>query len=124
MVMEMSDLVTRYAGNTLLQNHPNPLLAYGGKVYSQNDEDGITFEILRRMGLDHGVFAEFGVGNGVENNTLALAAAGWSGVWIGAEDLAFDTNPGYCARPNFHYLQGRITRSNIVSIYRIAIGLI
>jgi len=120
----MSDLITRYAGNTLLQNHPNPLLAYGGKVYSQNDEDGITFEILRRIGVANGVFAEFGVGNGVENNTLALAAAGWSGLWIGANDLAFETNPGPSHKLNFHFQKAWVTRSNVVHLFRSGLGLI
>ena len=114
----MSDRLIRYTARARLQDHPNPLLAYGGKVYSQNDEDGITFEILRRIGISHGVFAEFGVGNGVENNTLALAAAGWSGFWTGAGDLAFDTNPGRSAQPNFHYQKGWITLSNIVDFHR------
>src|SRR5579859_2977818 len=100
-VGKMSNWLNRYTGNALLQNHPNPLLRYGGKVYSQNDEDGITFEILRRMGIANGVFAEYGVGNGVENNTLSLAALGWSGLWVGAGDLAFQTNPGLSCKLNF-----------------------
>ena len=45
----MSVLLNRYTGSVLLQNHPNPLLRFGGKVWSQNDEDGLTFEILRRI---------------------------------------------------------------------------
>src|SRR5580658_11232056 len=111
-------------GHSGFQNHPNPLLRYGGKVYSQNDEDGITFEILRRMGIAMGVFAEFGVGNGVENNTLALAAAGWSGLWIGANDLAFETNPGPSHKLNFHYQKAWVTRSNVVQLFRRGLGLI
>jgi hypothetical protein len=105
-------------GNASLQNHDNPLQKYGGKVYSQNDEDGITFELLRRLGFNTGVFAEFGVGNGVENNTLALVAAGWSGHWVGGRDLAFETNPGQVAEPNFHFRKAWITRSNIVDLHR------
>jgi hypothetical protein len=58
-----------------------------------NDEDGITFEIPRRIGLADGVFAEFGVGNGVENNTLAPAAAGWTGFWVDGEDLDTGNSP-------------------------------
>jgi hypothetical protein len=121
---KMSDLIARYAGNTLLQNHPNPLLAFGGKVYSQNDEDGITFEIVRRIGIANGVFAEFGVGNGVENNTLALAAAGWSGVWIGANDLAFETNPRPSDKLNFHFQKAWVTKSNVVHLFRSGLDLI
>lgn len=114
----------RYAGRIELQNHPNPLLEYGGKVYSQNDEDGITFEILRRIGLTDGVFAEFGVGDGTENNTLALAAAGWRGFWVGGQDLAFDCNPGMSTRLGFHYEKSWITRSNIVASYQRGLRMI
>jgi hypothetical protein len=113
----MLDFLARYVGGHLLQNHPNPLLKHGGKVFSQNDEDGITFEILRRLGVARGVFAEFGVGNGVENNTLSLAAAGWSGIWIGGADLAFDTNPGRSGKLNFHFQKAWLTKSNIINLY-------
>jgi len=57
--------------------HPNPLNAFGKKCYSQTDEDGITLEILRRIDcLRNGTYAEYGVGDGTENNTLVLAALG------------------------------------------------
>ena len=73
----------------------NPLNRFGAKYFSQGDEDGITLEIVRRLGIANGTFAELGVGNGLENNTLILLASGWRGVWIGGEDLAFthETNP-------------------------------
>ena len=63
----------------------------GRKCIFQSDEDVITLEILKRIDkLDGGVFVEFGVGNGMENNTLALAALGWTGLWAGSEELAFN----------------------------------
>jgi hypothetical protein len=68
----------------------NPLNRFGAKHFSQADEDGITLEIIRRIGINNGSFAEFGVGNGLENNTLVLLASGWRGFWIGAQDLDFD----------------------------------
>ena len=47
------------------------------KCFSQTDEDGITIEILRRIGcLEKGTFAEFGPGDGMENNTLILKSLG------------------------------------------------
>lgn len=55
---------------------------YGFKVYSQNDEDGILQEIFSRIGLGSRKFVEFGVENGLENNTLKLLLEGWSGLWI------------------------------------------
>jgi hypothetical protein len=104
------------------REHPNPLNHFGRKVFSQNDEDGITFEILRRLGLENGVFAEFGVGDGRENNTLVLAAMGWKGFWIGAEDLALQlpSQP----QPNFAYLQRYVTNDNILSLTTQCLDLI
>lgn len=67
----------------------NPLLKYGRKYYSQNDEDGILLEVLRRLNLSTGTFIEIGVGDGCENNTIILLMSGWAGAWIGAEDLSF-----------------------------------
>jgi hypothetical protein len=73
----------------------SPLLVYGRRYFSQNDEDGILLEILRRIGrAEVGAFLEFGVGDGTENNTIILLAHGWRGAWIGGQQLAFDLPPG------------------------------
>ena len=67
----------------------SPLLMHGMKVYSQNDEDGLIEEILRRCELTAaGTFVELGVGDGTENNTLNLLLKGWRGVWLGGEPVA------------------------------------
>jgi hypothetical protein len=58
------------------------LLRSGFKVYSQNDEDGIIQEIFFRIGHRSKTFVEFGVENGLENNTLKLLLEGWRGVWL------------------------------------------
>ena len=71
------------------QSHPNPFVTFGSKVFSQSDEDGLIFEIVRRLGILKGTFVEFGVGNGAENNTLGLAALGWRGEWFGGEPISF-----------------------------------
>jgi hypothetical protein len=65
------------------------LLKYGYKVYSQGDEDGIISEILRRINISRGYFVEFGVGDGLENNTAYLLLKGWKGAWI-------EGNKKYC----------------------------
>jgi hypothetical protein len=75
------------------RRHINPIVRKGAKYFSQNDEDGILLEILRRCGLSAGTFVEFGVGNGLENNTLILLMHGWRGCWFGGEDLAFSAAP-------------------------------
>lgn len=68
--------------------HPKSLIPYGRKIYSQNDEDGIIAEIFSRIGISNKVFVEFGVGNGLENNTLALLFDNWSGLWIDSSHKA------------------------------------
>src|SRR3989304_4040056 len=65
---------------------PRHLVPYGSKVYSQCNEDGIIAEIFRRIGTTSKCFVEFGIGNGLENNTLALLFDNWHGLWIEASE--------------------------------------
>ncbi|RME82687.1 MAG: hypothetical protein D6771_06680, partial [Zetaproteobacteria bacterium] len=67
------------------QKAPDTLLAYGRKIYSQCDEDGIIAEIFRRIGTSTRICVEIGCGCGLENNTHALLLSGWRGVWIDAD---------------------------------------
>jgi len=83
--------------NTLdtLKNHPKYadrrcLIPYGYKIYSQNDEDGIINEIFKRIGTTNKIFVEFGIGNGLENNTYALLFDGWRGLWIEGSKSSVD----------------------------------
>ena len=82
------DLSTEQHWRAKAEQSGNPLLRQGAKFYSQNDEDGIVRAILGRIGLEGGVFVEFGCGNGLENNTAQLLMQGWSGVWIDGGELA------------------------------------
>jgi hypothetical protein len=93
---------------------PNPLNAFGQKVFSQSDEDGITMEILSRIGVDKGMYGEYGVGDGLENNTLVLAALGFRGFWCGTEDLAAPVP----TNPKFMYQKGWVTLEDVVDLAR------
>lgn len=104
----------------LQKSHQNPLNRFGKKCFSQTDEDGITLEIIRRLGVEYGSFAEFGVGNGLENNTLILAALGWSGFWVGAEDILFD----WAKCKKFTYIKEWITILNIKELTNIGLNKI
>ena len=75
--------IDRIKENTRCRD-PKNLISFGSKVYSQTDEDGIIQEIFTRIGATNKVFVEFGIGNGLENNTLALLFDGWRGLWIDA----------------------------------------
>ena len=104
----------------IVASHPNPLNHCGRKVFSNADEDGITFEIVRRIGIECGVFAEFGVGDGLENNTIFLASLGWKGFWVGAQKLAFSISPSACkgCSAEFVFLREFVDRSNVVLLVR------
>ncbi|WP_322859377.1 hypothetical protein U8D42_02330 [Mycobacterium europaeum] len=112
---QLKDLILFDHSQSLKANHANPLNRAGKKCFSATDEDGITLEILRRIGrLDDGVFAEFGVGDGTENNTLILAALGWKGFWVGGQDLAVTVED----HPRFTYQKAWITADNILALTR------
>ena len=112
---DIRDLVLFDNSRQIQLSHPNPLNAFGKKCFSQADEDGITLEILRRLGNIHnGVYAEYGVGDGVENNTLILAALGWTGFWVGGQELKPDINSGRGEK--FQYVKQWITLENILEI--------
>jgi hypothetical protein len=48
------------------------LIKYENKTFSQNGEDGVTMEIIKRLGIQSGFYVEFGTQNGDECNTRIL----------------------------------------------------
>jgi hypothetical protein len=66
------------------------LQAFERRVYSQNGEDGILEEILRRIGVSGRFFVEFGVETGAECNCARLAREeNWSGLFMEADPVLF-----------------------------------
>jgi hypothetical protein len=70
---------------------PRRLMLHGAQYWSQSLEDGMIAEIFRRIGSSSQLFLEIGVGDGRENNTTALLAAGWKGWWIEGDRQQFDS---------------------------------
>jgi hypothetical protein len=107
------DILLRAEFDRCINSANNPLSRFGAKYFSQADEDGITLEIVRRLGIERGTFAEFGVGNGLENNTLILLANGWRGFWVGGEDLSFNhrLNP-----KRFSFFKSWVSLENLDSL--------
>jgi hypothetical protein len=101
-------------------DNPKKLTKFGWKVYSQNEEDGIINEIFNRIGTTNKIFVEFGVGNGLENNTLVLLLSGWKGLWIeGNEKFYREIKNGFSRYINENRLkvnQCFITKSNINTV--------
>lgn len=113
-LLAIKDLLLDFGTAQIRHQHLNPLNRFGTKCFSQTDEDGITIEILRRIGLTQGTFAEFGVGNGSENNTLILASLGWKGFWVGGEDLFLSLNDS----SKFAFIKSWITVDNILQHFK------
>ncbi|MGH3600906.1 MAG: hypothetical protein ACRDQH_11635, partial [Pseudonocardiaceae bacterium] len=64
------------------------LTAFELQVFSQNGEDGVLAEILRRIGVTQRWFVEFGVESGREGVCVALAdVLGWNGMMMEADDV-------------------------------------
>jgi hypothetical protein len=90
----------------------NPLWSRPIKFFSQFDEDAIVLNILRRLSVDEPhVFLEFGVGEGLENNTIILLALGWYGAWIDAVPIRFPY-----ANSRLSFVRGWVTRDNAVAL--------
>ncbi len=93
------------------------LILGGYKMYSQNDEDGIIKEIFKRIGTTNKIFVEFGVGDGLENNTLALLYEDWKGLWIDASETAVnmikDNLENTIKSGSLKVIHSLVTRDNI-----------
>ena len=86
-IQELHDIImdTRY--HEILNKSENPLIKSYYPGFSQVDEDSILSNINSRLGNNNSnasqnKFVELGVGNGTQNNTLALLLNGWSGLWF------------------------------------------
>jgi hypothetical protein len=104
------------------EKYANPLRLerFGFKVYSQNEEDGIIEEIFKRIGTLNQTFVEFGVQNGLENNTLYLLQKGWQGVWLEGDKEYFKqinkTFASYIKKASLKVQDTFVTRENIDSV--------
>jgi len=90
-LLAVAELARRYGGDAPTPGPDHGLGPFELKAFSQNGEDGILAEILRRCGVRDGFFVEFGAAQGVENNCAALAdLLGWRGLFMegGARDHA------------------------------------
>jgi len=80
-----------------MSDSKNILNKSGEKFYSQNDEDGILLEILKRIKKNNGSFLEIGVGGfktnkDAENNTIILLMLEWKGIWIDSQKININLN--------------------------------
>lgn len=102
--------------------HPPGLTGYELRVFSQNGEDGVVAELLRRCGVRNKYFVEFGVENGSECNTAFLAhTMGWTGVYFEPELDAFHALEfRYRPNPKVSTLSRLVTAENVEAIFEEA----
>lgn len=107
----------------------NPCLK-GFKVFSQNEEDGIIEEILRRVAQrvpPNRRFFEIGCGNGLENNSHYLLLKGYHGCWIDGDGKNVDfirTELGGLDFPALRVRQRFVDLSNIEAIVADAVAFL
>lgn len=119
-----SDLKYFMAKQLIERNNSMPLNLSEFKVTSQNGEDGIINECLKRINGDisQGVFVEFGAGIGNENNCIFLADwFNWSGLFIESEENLFiNLKTKYNLNKNIHTVKSYVLPENINEILKSA----
>jgi hypothetical protein len=86
------------------------LLHYAADVWSQNGDDGILREILRRVGIQTGFFIEFGAFDPILlSQTRLLYEKGWSGMLIEGDQVrAARIKSFYANVPGMICLEGMV----------------
>lgn len=92
------------------------------KGFSQNGEDGVIAEIMRRIGVAHATFVEFGIESGAEGNCVYLAEArGWSGLFMeGDSDHFARLERRYRDRDRIQTVKAMVGPDNINDLIRSA----
>ena len=99
---------------------PDDLTRFEFRASSQNGEDGVIAELLRRLGaVEPGYFVEFGIESGAEGNSVFLAdLLGWSGLFLEPDDAGFaDVQRKYGGNPRVQTVQAAVTAENIEALF-------
>jgi hypothetical protein len=94
------------------------LRAFERRVHSQNGEDGILQEILRRVGTLNRFFVEVGVESGAECNCARLALEeGWHGLFLEADAGQFaGLARRYARREGVRCMHAAVTSANVEAL--------
>ena len=110
-----------------LIRNPKKLCSYCGyeyQVLSQQGEDGIIAEIFNRIGETNKYFVEFGVGDGLENNTASLLFKNWKGYWIEANHESaksiLQNLKGFIEKDKLVIKESFVTAENIEKLFHEA----
>ena len=114
----MSELSRRHAEG--FEGAGADLTRFEFSVSSQNGEDGVIAEILRRIHPARHEFVEFGIGRGTEGNCVFLAdVLGWSGLFMeGDPDAANALRWKYRGNPRIRTAHAHVTAENLDGLLR------
>ena len=98
--------------------HAGDLRAFERRVYSQNGEDGILQELLRRVGTCTRFFVEIGVESGAECNCARLVLdEGWQGLFVEADSAQFaGLARRYAERAGVRCVHATATSANVEAL--------
>lgn len=118
----VAELVRRHARRSRTGT-ARPLGRYELRGFSQNGEDGVIAEIMRRIGTSGRTFVEFGIESGREGNCVLLAdVLGWSGLFIEPEAEHFRRlSAKYAANRRIQTVQSLVTPDNVERLFRDAV---
>jgi hypothetical protein len=92
------------------------------RVFSQNGEDGVLAEILRRTGAPTRFFVEFGVESGREGNCVFLAdVAGWRGLFMETGEETYRLlERKYVAQGRIRTMRAGVSNENVEELFEQA----
>jgi hypothetical protein len=114
----IADLLQRHEANGHVI--PNDLTRFEARVMSQNGEDGVIAELLRRLNIfEPGFFVEFGIESGAEGNSVFLAdLLGWRGLFLEPDDASFaNLQRKYGGNPRVTTAQEAVTAENVEALF-------
>ncbi len=113
---QLSELASRYRDGTGVERG---LTQYEYRVFSQNGEDGVICELLRRLQVETAFFVEFGIGDGLQCNCLFLAEVlGWHGLWLEASEAARSAAERWRDRKGIAVAQRFVTPDNVNKLFQ------
>lgn len=120
--LQTEEFLQRHLYQNPRYDSPKRLNRFEFKVFSQNGEDGIIEEIFNRIGTTNKFFVEFGVGNGLENNSAYLLVKDWSGLWLEGDHASVEFVKTEFAREiasnRLRVQETFITAENIASLFQ------
>jgi hypothetical protein len=109
----VSALLRREYLDPLALAPPFDLTAERFGIACQNEEDGLTLAILRRIGAANRRFVDIGCGGNGGNSGLLAQELGWSGLMIDGDDFQSGAARYWFASPAVAVVQAMVTRENV-----------